>query len=175
MKSIVSSLTVLGLTLVAIGCGSLPPRNAHDTLAITVSVEAEPSGGDSKVVAVFANQGSSPIAFTRTFGYGAYAWIGVLIRDEEGTVIPYPVEADLFEQPSFECLYPGESLRWSLDPKSWRFEVSGERVGESLSFDLPPGAYTVQVLYSGGTNLGGRKCAPIVGLVRSDPVSLVIR
>lgn len=141
-------------------------------------VEQVDRGGQEHpvVTARFRNTAAVPLAFSETFGFGSYAWIGIRVRSAAGRAIPYPADIDRFSRPPYRCLRPGEELIWRVDLLEWRVVVGGEAKGDSYTFDLSPGRYEVQVQYSGG-GASGRlgRCRPFRGVARSDWVPFEVR
>lgn len=171
-------VSVLLATLVP-GCQSLgrheEPLPASN-LSITARVEQRlhDDGSHPVVLAEFKNTAEEAMAFTETFGFGAYSWIGIRIRSNDGSLVAYPVEADLFRRPAYQCLESGESLRWELDLFDWPLQVGGREGGEKHSFELPPGKYHFQVQYSDG-GASPPRCKPIQGVARSRWVPLTVQ
>jgi len=74
----------------------------------------------------FMNKDDGAIAFTETFGFGAYSWIGIRIMSSDGSTVDYPVDVDLFSSPESRCLGPGQAIDWKIDLLSWRIQTGGE-------------------------------------------------
>lgn len=160
-------LLTASLCVVYLGCTSLQPVAVAPS-ALHIQVEIESTKENPRVVkAIFTNTGSAPFAFSETFGFGAYAWIGIRVR-KDGEELPfYEAEIDLFRKPPYRCLKPGESLAWVMDLSSWHVQVGGRASNtESFSFNPPPGEYQLQVKYTGG-NTGREDCAALKGTARS--------
>lgn len=139
------------------------------SLGASARVDYEPAIESWVVHATFRNTGSEPLAFSETFGYGEYSWIGVRVRRVGGERIPfYTEEVDLFERPHYRCLRAGEAVEWSMRFSEWRIMVGGkEATVGTYRFAPPSGRYELQVLYSDQPKKGLR-CPALSGVVQSN-------
>lgn len=148
---------------------------AHDgvpRLRIELSVKTSQVNGEAHPVAhvVITNVAdSTSAAFTKTFGTTDGNWLSFRIEEvSEGSLVSYPIDVDLFEQPEYFCLAPGESVTLEIDLLNWKVLIGGRVDGDDpLSFELPPGDYRIQAVYhaSGGRGL---RCPSIQGAVKSS-------
>lgn len=166
-----------------IGCGgaSICTSSPHpiaetSSLGVSTRVDFDPSVDSWAVHATFRNTGSEPLAFSETFGYGEYSWIGVRVRRVGGERIPfYTEEVDLFERPPYRCLRAGEAVEWSMRFSEWRIMVGGkEATVGTYRFAPPPGRYEIQVLYSDQPKKGLR-CPALSGVVQSKWIPFEVR
>lgn len=156
------------------GCATSGRLSAQTSVRVEAWVEQSPQQHPI-LAARFTNIAGVPLAFSETFGYGSYAWVGVRVRSSSGRSIPYPAEIDRFSPPPFRCLQPGEELVWRIDLLAWQIQVGGEAKGDTYSFDLNPGTYEVQVQYTDGED-GGKlaRCRRASGVARSEWVEFEV-
>lgn len=158
--------------LLAGSCSSLSGPAApvsSEALEIQVRIQSAPLRESATVHAEFKNTGSVPIALSQTFGFGAFAWIGIRVRNEDGEDVRfYLADEDIFHKPPYRCIRPGEGVSWSIDLWEWRTELGGRKAQEddSYSFSPPPGRYEFQVQYAGSGEVAG-DCREIQGVARS--------
>lgn len=157
------------LPLLLLGCNSMKPLHATEAVALTAKVDFKLGDKENPYLEVeIRNMATKPIAVSETFGYGAYNWIGVRLRDSSGDVVPYPADVDLFHTPPHQCMAPGEIISMTLNLQDWNLLYGGRVVDEDhYGFGLAPGAYEVQVLYTASPEAGKRRCVPLTGIVRS--------
>lgn len=166
--------------LLAGSCSSLngpAGQVSSQALEIKVRIESAPHPDSATVHAEFTNTGLVPIALSQTFGFGEFAWIGIRIRDEDGKNVQfYVADEDIFHNPPYRCIRPGEGMSWSIDLWEWRTEVGGSKAQENDSYTFSPssGRYELQVQYTGSGEVAG-DCREIQGIARSNWVPFEVR
>ena len=156
-------------------CSLVTPDSVQDgapRLRIELSMKTNRLNGEAHPVAhvVVTNVAdSSSAAFSKTFGTTDGNWLSFRIEEvSEGRLVPYPIDVDLFEEPEYSCLTPGESVTLQIDLLNWKVLIGGRVDGdEPLGFELPPGDYKVQAVYR-EPGARRRRCPAIQGEVKSS-------
>lgn len=159
------------------GCaGDRHSKLSPDVLHISVMIEQVAVDSELHPVATVSivNRSKEPIAVSDTFGYGAYAWLGLRIQTMDGEDLWYPegIPDLVIDLPQYTCLLPGEAMRRSVDLLSWQPTFGGQPLSETLSFPLQPGRLRLQALYTDALRHGRHRvqsrCAVIHGTVPSE-------
>lgn len=142
-----------------------------ETLALELHIQE-----NQPIVTIRAvNRSGRPVAFSETFGFGGYDWLSLQIEAADGRVVPFPVEADLFEKPKHECLKPGSDLERTVDLRSW-FPVAGGREWTDVgpfSYDLAPGPYRIRATYR-ESSTGPFRCRSMKTVIRSPWIRFTV-
>lgn len=173
-----SAQITLVLALVVASCTLTPLRSVPpESLRVDVAVERQILGEGVHPVAIVTveNRRSGPVALSKTFGFGSHAWLGFKIETVDGDAVDYPMEIDLFRAPKYFCLYPGESLSWAINLLNWHVTVGGKKDdAKAMAFDLAPGAYRLQALYSDTSRSVRAPCPVVEGRVESGWVEFEV-
>lgn len=167
------------LLAIGLACTATPkPAIEPAALGITVRVEQHEVGGAWHPVAKLAiqNLSSQPVAFTRTFGITNNPWVSFSIETADGSRIYYPSEVDVFQKsPEYICLRPSETLAWDIDLLSWHVLFGGESWEGPFAFDLQPGHYRLQALYTDEPGRVRASCPGLNGTSSSNWVEFTVR
>jgi hypothetical protein len=116
-----------------------------------LEVATENVDGDVILSVIFRNDSSVAVAFSRTHGFGS-AWLRLEIQDAHGHDVRHPTELREYMirgLPSYACLEPGQSIKWTINLNDWDVDFGGEIWQRNLRFTLVPGErYRVRATYT---------------------------
>jgi hypothetical protein len=165
---------IVGLLSIGLSSCATGPDLAGDLAAeLEVAGSVGPAATRVAVAKIeLRNNGEVPLAFSRTFGFGAYHWIGLRIQTIAGEDLWYPegIPDLVLELPDYECLEAGQSIELEIDLQDWPILFGGRAWEERLGFDLAPGQYRLRVQYTDARRrrIPRLRCAQFVGSAYSD-------
>jgi len=171
MRVVSLGLAVLWGTCSLTACSLTPAHEQVPVIKLELRMAARTVNGEVHPVAhvVVTNISDSiPVAFSKTYGTTDGKWLSFRIEDiSDGEFISYPMEIDLFEQPKYLCIPPGDFITWEIDLLNWKVVIGGKIDGnQSFGFQLPPGDYRIQAVYR-QTGAPRLRCPTIEDSVRS--------
>jgi len=145
--------------------------NVADNLELTVDVQERESGRLTALGTItLSNVGESRVRISKTFGY-ADVYFEIEIEGPEGEILEYPVSYELFSDPPYVCLRPGESYSFTVDLNNWQPIYGGAPPeGPFLSLGLVGGNYRLRAVYrEPGPRREKRRCRSARGAtIESD-------
>lgn len=143
-KLLAAAIFLLGACSTATSTGD----SLSNGLVLTVDVQEREAGRLSALALItLRNVGKRGVSITKTFGY-AGAYFELEIRDSNGETLEYPISYELFSDPPYVCLRPGDSYSFTVDLNNWQPSYGGgPPEGPFLSFGLIGGDYTLKAIY----------------------------
>jgi hypothetical protein len=180
--TLVMKLLFLVAGLLFSGCANLQTTPALQQ-EVRLEVSVSKAGGDPVATIKAANTGLQPVAITKTFGF-SNLFLFFDIEGRSGGKIEYPVNSqfELFSEPAYTCLSPGETMLLEINLRRWYHVLGGsidrtQAVPEAgpYSFNLPSGEYRLKAVYdSPPSREKSHRCPRLNRSVESDWVDFAI-